>query len=470
MPYDSNADLPAYVKKLPAGKQSQWRKVFNSCVSGGGDEGKCFRMANGVVKKEFDDFEHEGEAEPPDSPELKQAIKDYYYDVNVEGEVVASDIEEPIWVVGEASLHASAASAVPGPGLITRLAALFSGGTNKSATPKKAVTGAFAVVKQSDGKYRWFARYSNSWLDKDGEIITEEAHKEYINWAYDTGTFPELWMWHTPGTRIGEADWLDFSNGFAHASGIIDEGRESVVSELGSKDAGVSHGFLSLQSGKYIQRYRTYEISVLPRERAAVETTGFNVLDALKEGEVVMAFTDEKRKWLTDALGEEAVAKLEKSTDAMADQLKQLGVEYKEAEQQAAEENESQSEGFKALADQVANLTTTVGQLAGVVAQQQKQLGEVQKSDDEKIEDAFLARVAKAFGQNGGGVRPTESAANVEAASEKAAAPQPDFFSGMIAEQFGMVAKQVPAGPVGSTAVAAVNVDDGSQGPVEVRG
>lgn len=465
MPYASNTELPAYVRKLPPGKQSQWRQVFNSCSTDGGDEAKCFRMANGVVKKEFDDFEHEHDAEPPDSPELKEAIKAFYGDPESDPE------EEPSFIMGEVSLHAT----VRKPSLISRLASVFTGAEKAAAKPSiGGVTGVFAVVKQADGKYRWFARYSNSWLDKDGEIITEEAHKEYISWAYDTGTFPELWMWHTPDTRIGEADWLDFSNGFAHASGIIDEGKESVVNVLGSKDTGVSHGFLSLQSGKYIQRYRTYEISVLPRERAAVETTGFNVLDAMKEGGDGMPFTDEKRKWLTEALGEDAVSKLEKSTDAMAAQMKELGVEYKEAEDAKQSTEQAQTEGFKALADQVANLTTIVGQLTGVVAGQQKAIAETKKSDDEKIEDAFLARVAKAFGQNGGVTRPTESAANVEGASKAAATatPEPDFFSNMVAEQFGFAAKNntTTAGTVGSEAVAAVNVDASSQGPTEVRG
>lgn len=463
MPYSSNAELPAYVKKLPAGKQAQWRKVFNSCMSDGGDEGKCFRMANGVVKKEIDDFEHEGEAAPADSPEVKEAIKAFYGDPGYDPE------EEPSFITGEVSLHAS----VRKPSLISRLASVFAGTEKASAKPNIAgVTGVFAVVKQSDGKYRWFARYSNNWLDKDGEIITEEAHKEYINWAYDTGTFPELWMWHTPNTRIGEADWLDFNNGFAHASGIIDDGKESVVNALGSKDTGVSHGFLSLQSGKYIQRYRTYEISVLPRERAAVETTGFNVLEAMKDGGGGMPFTDEKRKWLVEAIGEDAVGKLEKSTDSMASQLKELGVEYKASEEKKEAEAETQTEGYKALATQIADLAGAVGQLTAIVAEQKKQIDGVQKSDDEKIEEAFLARVAKAFGQNGGVTRPTESTKNVDGAevTSSSAARQEDFFGTMIGEQLGYLTQNAATSGVGTPATATVTTQSDESGPTEVRG
>jgi hypothetical protein len=92
----------------------------------------------------------------------------------------------------------------------------------------------------------------------------------------------------------------------------------------------------------------------------------------------------------------------------------------------------------------------------------------VQKSDDEKIEDAFLARVAKAFGQNGGVTRPTEDTKNVEGAGSPAGTSQPDFFSTMIAEQMGFAAKN--AASVGTPAMAAVSVDPSSQGPTEVRG
>lgn len=466
MPYSSTDDLPAYVKKLPQAKQSQWMSVFNTCMKDGGDDAKCFRVANGVVKKEIDDFEYDGEAEPVDSDEVKAAIKNYYITDYETGEPV--EIEEPEFIVGEAMLYSRASNQLPQPSLISRLASMFGG--SKEATPKPAVTvpTGFAVVKQSDGKLRWFARYSNAWEDRDHEILTEAAHKDYIEWAYETGTFPELWLWHTGGTRFGEADWLDFSNGFAHASGLIDNGKESVVEAISTKDVGVSHGFLSLQLGKYVSRYRTYEISVLPKERAAVETSGFNVLDASKESEV-MAFTDEKRKWLAEALGEEAVGKLEKSTDSLAAQLKELGVEYKASEEKKEADAEAQTEGYKALAEQVAELTTVVSQLAGVVGEQKKAINEVQKTDDEKIEDAFLARVAKAFGQNGGVTRPTESTQNVVGTTSKEAAPQStDFLTQMLNEQLGAATKSINTSAIGTPAVGAVTVnsDDGVQ---EVR-
>ncbi|RPJ50567.1 MAG: hypothetical protein EHM23_35210, partial [Acidobacteria bacterium] len=434
MPYGATSELPAYVKKLPAASQRQWMHVFNSCMKNGGDETRCFRMANGVAKKEVADFEPEGEYvtdeydialfekafpfvdttdEPAivigeewlDEEKLRRAEMDEasfaYIDpkgnrklpIHTAGHVrnalarfnqtqfdsAQSRRRAYARIVRAAKKFGIEVSDDRSKSAMMRLAELFGLSTPEppgsalqaGVTALPETEGVFGVIKQANGKLRWFARYSNAWEDRDHEILTEEAHKDYISWAYDNGTFPELWLWHTGGTRFGEADWLDFSDGFAHASGLIDDGKESVVASLSGKDIGVSHGFLSLQQGKYVSRYRTYEISVLPREYAAVETSGFNILDAAKESEI-MAFTPERRKWLVDTLGEDAVKGLEKSTESMAAQLKELGVEYKEADDAQKAEDTAQSEGFKTLSEQVAGLTTAVSQLTGIVAGQQK--------------------------------------------------------------------------------------------------
>lgn len=55
MPYASNADLPAAVKKLPAEAQTKFREVFNSAWhTYHGDEEKAFRTAWSSVKKSYE--------------------------------------------------------------------------------------------------------------------------------------------------------------------------------------------------------------------------------------------------------------------------------------------------------------------------------------------------------------------------------------------------------------------------------
>lgn len=265
------------------------------------------------------------------------------------------------------------------------------------------------LTKQADGRLRWFARYSNAWQDRDGEIATEAGHKEYIEWAYGNKTFPQLWLWHTPGTRIGEADWLEFSDGFAHASGLIDQGKEAAAQQLASqKELGVSHGFVSVQSGKDIHRYRTFEISVLPLKRAAVWTTDFNVIG--KEAEAV-AFTKDKREFLVGVIGEEAVKQLEAGTEKAAASLKQLGVAYKDSQVVAA------ATAAQASASELEALKVQLKEATDALSMLRTQVVSMQKSDDEKVEDHFLSRLAGAFN---GGVRPTAQKGNELSAADAA--------------------------------------------------
>ena len=637
MPYSSTSELPAYVKKLPDTKQRQWMHVFNSCMKDGGDDSKCFAMANGVVKKEIADFElppsaHGPSAEfaDPQSELIAIAEKQYQYvesydyasrqlsqqeaDYNpvggdgteacsncrffisparcaiVSGEIAPNGVSDywqatptyepsplPVIIVGNDTVTKSSSdpagtsdamsegtklqragmsrssfayvdsgggkhlpihdaahvrnalarfnqthfesdgakkrayrkilAAARRFGVDVSKKALGDGGPSFASRALKAlglrlnpprekaisdlhcsvsdVLGgeALQIVKQADGQLRWFARYSNAWEDRDKELITEAAHKEYIEWADSTKNYPELWLWHTAGTRFGEADWLDFTEGFTHASGLIDDNPQAkaVVKALAAAaesgaELGVSHGFMSLQTGKYITKYRDFEVSVLPIERAAVWTTDFNVLGK----ETMMGFTAEKRKFLVDALGEDTVTKLEDATKGVSGQLKQLGIEYKSAEEQ---EQTSEKAVVAVLAEQVAELTGAVGALAqkitaseAAAATAQKAatdanaaVQEVKKSDDEKIEDAFLAKVAKAVGVLGTGVRPTASAENVvstDGAKEASGANGSgdfllDMTSAQIANVFSGAAAVAPGAAVAAARPAAVVSVDG---------
>lgn len=322
------------------------------------------------------------------------------------------------------------------------------------ADKKRAQTEGFVITKQADGRLRWITRYSNAWEDRDGEILTEASQKDYLEWSESNKAYPELWVWHTPGTRFGQADWLAFDNGFAFASGLIDDTDQarSVVKALAAKqanDVGVSHGFLSVQTGKYITKHRTFEISVLPRERAAVWTTDFNVIGK----ETLMAFDPTKRQWLVDTFGEETVKQLETNTEQTAAQLKQLGLEYKESSPpdetaKAAEKatSDANAEALRVMGGTLATLVEQVGSIATLVGSQQKEITALKQTDDEKVASAFEAKV-KQLGA-AGAVRPTASTSNIldEAKAKELGAPSAtgaaaDFFTEMILGQVGPVAQ-----------------------------
>lgn len=199
----------------------------------------------------------------------------------------------------------------------------------------KDVMGAaiIAFTKDLKGEYRWLAAFSNKFQDREGEIFSEQAHKEFEEWVETTGDYPELRLWHVPGSRIGQADFIGYADGFQLASGVFDPGMEDVVRSLvaAKERLGVSHGYVyadeELQEGVY-ERYRSFEVSVLPDARAANTWTPFDAMQLTKEVGMVMATA--KRSFLVEHLGEERTARLEQNLGEMRKQLEGSGVAWKD--------------------------------------------------------------------------------------------------------------------------------------------
>src|SRR3990167_11132222 len=82
MPYSGASDpnLPANVKKMPAKKRRQWASIFNSTMSsctGDDCEGKAFRIANGVLKRQKDMDEMPVQCECGNWNEMAVGVKDF---------------------------------------------------------------------------------------------------------------------------------------------------------------------------------------------------------------------------------------------------------------------------------------------------------------------------------------------------------------------------------------------------------
>ncbi|MBU1067173.1 hypothetical protein KKE60_05270, partial [Patescibacteria group bacterium] len=131
----------------------------------------------------------------------------------------------------------------------------------------------FQILKDKEGNMRWLGIPSNKWRDRDNppQIIEEAAHKEFTEYLDNTKEYPVLLSWHTPGTRIGVADFADYSNGFLIMGGPIDKDKYAEAEKLAEKcqkeDIGMSHGFVYSYSDKeqeIIGKYRTWEVSHLP--------------------------------------------------------------------------------------------------------------------------------------------------------------------------------------------------------------
>lgn len=192
--------------------------------------------------------------------------------------------------------------------------------------------GAFASFKDAKGDWRWMATWSNNFYDRDGEVFTDAAHKEYEAYVDRTHDYPELQLWHIPGSKCGKADMIAYDDGMMLATGTWDEDKADIAAAFAreSKDLGVSHGYTyapqDVVRGAY-QHYRTFEISPLPGKKAANIGTNFAAFAAKEEAPMV---TDEKRAWLVEKLGPERAKAIEENHLRMKKDLSDRGISFKE--------------------------------------------------------------------------------------------------------------------------------------------
>lgn len=202
----------------------------------------------------------------------------------------------------------------------------------------ETVDSGFMLFKDADtGLYRWVSIYSNNFRDNDrpAEIISAESHERFVQMV-DKGIvdYPELWLWHVP-VAWGKADWLDYADGFALASGTVYPQFNAVAENLSKeKNLATSHGMpknlvVYDPNDKSVIRFHiTKEISPLPLRRAANKRTGFVIL----RGDDSMPLDAEKKDWLLNVakLKPDYVKSLEEHIDQVAAEAKANGVESKE--------------------------------------------------------------------------------------------------------------------------------------------
>jgi hypothetical protein len=179
------------------------------------------------------------------------------------------------------------------------------------------------------------AIYSNNFRDREKEIFPEAAHLEFVKHVERTKEYPYLWNWHVP-LVMGRADAIDYdrTSGMAIAAGYFFPGQEhaaKALSDMG-EELGVSHGYEypedSLVNGVY-GKYRTFEISPLPRTKAANDGTMFASIEDL-EGESKMPLRTEVREHLVKTNGEAAVKALESLMTANSKAMKAAGIDFKD--------------------------------------------------------------------------------------------------------------------------------------------
>jgi hypothetical protein len=320
-----------------------------------------------------------------------------------------------------------------GPGKIQAIAKLKRLYASEDMEWTKEIGNPFMVWKDTETEeWRWLAIYSNKWRDEDNppEILASEAHKDFVK-AVDAGDwpYPEAWLWHVPGTRFGVADFVAYDDvGFALASGTVDKGQESVAAFLAEQeDLSMSHGMPTKEIRRddedptVITRYRSIEISPLPREAAANKHG--TAIELFRE--VKMAIPENKRGFLADAYGgEEGVKALEAKLADKAKELEGMNIESKEesledAEQEQVEPVETEeveesepkeesedkeeaapetpnyvtadevAEAVGAYLKPLANLVERFEALETAIEEQAKEIKALQKDDEEKLKETL---------------------------------------------------------------------------------
>lgn len=196
------------------------------------------------------------------------------------------------WVIS----HYRAAFGKPAPPAIYHIA-----GMESPAAAEKEYTGT-TFFKDASGQWWMVGIYSNRFEDRQGDTIPLAAHEEYASWLKSSGLKPIITVLHHP--RLPQAFWLkmwekfqddipklnqiiqtvyaDYAlgevvrtvslNGFMSVVAKIYPHRQAVAEQLAaqSEDLGMSHGFIAAKKDdKVIAAYRSFEFTVLPRDRAA---------------------------------------------------------------------------------------------------------------------------------------------------------------------------------------------------------
>lgn len=415
MPYTEDSDnLPSNVKEMPEKKRRQWIHIFNSAISSGDDEATAFRKANGAtkelmessIKSYVESWQLSGRQLSPEEAgynsvgmEDGRACANCRWFVSPDSCVLVYGDISPTGLSNYYKAYEPVmAMAVKSSSLKEKASSFFSRLFGQSPSIGSAVQGGNFSVKELDNETRFYLRVSNNFEDRESQTITLSAHKEYIEWVEAEKAYPELWVWHAAGSRLGQADLLDLSDGVLVASGVIDPDMVATAKaiEASGQFDGASHGFLHKSVGKDITKYRSYEISLVPRKFSSNLSGGGTLLT--KEFE--MAFSPEKRTLLVGVFGEDRVTQMEKETADLQKQFTDMGISSKEIDESVslAESIEALTKtmtaGFQALNDSVmaASAKATANETA--LAELNVKVEAATKSLSEAVDDAVAPRVA----------------------------------------------------------------------------
>lgn len=200
------------------------------------------------------------------------------------------------------------------------------------------------IYKQADGRHRWILLSSNSYQDRDGEIVSQAAQEADTERLTATKQYGPLRLWHMgypdtttkeagPGVDIGDCDYSRMIGRVRVESGTFRDERIAAAikgrSDQWAGSLGFFHGIDQPDQEGVFNGIQTFERSLLPAGR---QSAYFAPLAAIIKENSDMTTKEQKVKELADLLGDQALAdaviKQVGATEKAADER---GLRYKQA-------------------------------------------------------------------------------------------------------------------------------------------
>lgn len=268
----------------------------------------------------------------------------------------------------------------------------------KAAINPPQPDGAFTVQKDLNGAWRWIATFSNNFMDREGEIISEKAWDNYLERVNTKLVpMPELWLGHIEGTKHGVADMVFGLGNFVTAVGHFDSpkiGKQSAdYARKYAAQTSLSHGFTfpewGLKDGVY-DVANPFEVSILPPPLVAsnpyTEFEVNNMKQITPEQEAASVLYFGKEKW----------EQIKANRLQQSEELKAAGRAFKdfvELNEEAPAETPP-ADALKPMGELIAELIESQGELLSVLTAQGKALKAYQ--DAQATKEADTAKVLAA--------------------------------------------------------------------------
>lgn len=139
----------------------------------------------------------------------------------------------------------------------------------------------FSVKELADGSWRWVAFTASSFIDRDGEIVSQKALEEDVARSKIDGDYGPLLWWHVDEYVLGQCDYSEMCGSILVESGTFSTPQIAKAISRIANDLGMSQSFKGIRDLKLpimFIKARKKERSMLPEVKASNELTETGVL------------------------------------------------------------------------------------------------------------------------------------------------------------------------------------------------